>query len=224
MSYIKPNKAELTFASRLLRYLHANAQNGYLVLAVIAWLRSESGRNYRGNNPLNIRRSPYAIGYRKAGNNGSFAIFASLDMAAKASARFLLSNKGNGYELMIATLRRGGTPAQFADIGTDFLRALAKSKWSSGHYGLKGAELTDNNAIYKTTLFKVYSSLTGHPFTIPAYVKPPPKPPPAPRQPRSLRHTISEREYIEPYAAESFYEGRLRPETALPDVPLTLGE
>lgn len=222
MAYVKPSKDELRFAHLLLVNLHANLSNSYLILAIVAWMRSESGRNWRGFNPLNLRPgaddAKYRSGVRLAGHNGHFSVYASLEAGAKATANRLA--RLSYYTDMIAALRRGEKPTKYGDQAVDFLRALVVSKWDAGHYGLKGAELKDPNSIFKTTIYKVFSSLTGHPFTIPAEVAKTPKPPPPPRQPRSLRHTIPVREYIQPYAAETFYEGRLHPETALPDARL----
>jgi hypothetical protein len=61
---VKVKQFELRFAQLFLRALHANERNSYLILAVVAWLRSESGTNYIGNNPLNLRPGADDARYR----------------------------------------------------------------------------------------------------------------------------------------------------------------
>lgn len=222
MAYVKPTATELKFAYRLLLYLHANLQNSYLLLAIVAWTRSESGRNWIGNNPLNIRNSQFATGYRQTKSNGHFALFASVDAAAKATAYFLVHNKGNGYDKMILAATRNGGEKDYAKQGIDFLLALVVSKWDAGHYGLTKTEMLDPKNLYSTTLYKVWSGLLGHKVTLPADVvptKPAAKPPPKPHQPRTLKHEYPQHDYLQPYAAEGFYLARHKAPTVAPGDP-----
>lgn len=203
---------EVSFASSVLKYLGVKdpAANLYLILAIVAWVRSESGKTYLGNNPLNIRNSPFASGYRQTRNhNGHFAIFANLDVAAKASASFLMKNKGVGYEPIIAAAKRtGGTEEQKVNQARDFLTAIAMSKWSSDHYGAADGNVTTNK------LIAVWASLTGHPIprewlvtTKPTPPSPKPKPPVQPPGNAFIGSGVRH-EYVDPYAARNFYEAR----------------
>lgn len=221
---VKPpntTKQEVAFATAFLRYLHANSNNVYLLLAVIAWVRGESGKTYRGNNPLNIRRSKFAISFRQTRGNGQFAVFANLDTAAKASAYLLMHGPGFAhYGLIVAAAQRqaaGAADQQRQAI--DFFQALVMSAWDAGHYGLSEDQRKDPNAIYTTVLYSVWTSLLGHQVILPKAkeaVKKPPKPPPPPAAPRTLVHAIVRREYIQPYAAAEFYERRLKPDATIP--------
>jgi hypothetical protein len=238
--YVKPTHNELVFAYRFLTYLHANTNNSYLILAVVAWLRQESGSRWLGNNPLNIRNSQYASGYRQTKANGHFAIFRTLDAAARASAQFLLRNKGNGYELVVAAARRNGNPAKdYGKQGADFLMALAMSKWDAGHYGtaiygFDGKRGDEHLVILgydqsKNHLIAVWEHLLGHNFTLPADVlplqkaPPEPKPPPPPHQKQGGLHAVPGHEYILPYASATFYEARHEAPLSNPGDPASTG-
>jgi len=227
----KPNTTnqEVLFGYRLIRYLHGNINNIYLLLAVIAWLRSESGQHYIGNNPLNLRPgsddAKYRSGVRKTKGNGYFSMYKSIDAGARATANRLLraGHDYRGYGAMMDAIQRSDTPEgkQTADEAkqeqaVDFMWALILSKWDAGHYGLKGDQLKDPKAIYGTTLYKVFYSLTGHPVNIPADAEPPPKTYPQPKQPRQLTHITPVREYLSPTEARSFYEARNKPIPPMP--------
>lgn len=217
----RPTAAELSFALSFLKYTGVKdpRANAYLLLAIVAWLRQESGglSHVIGNNPFNIRQSPYAIGYRK-GRVGSFAIFASLDAGARASVALLKSDGAHGWRgyglILRAALRAAGSEKDKQRQAIDFLNALALSKWDASHYGTKagmsGDELTAANH-----LIRVWASLLGSKFVIPADpVKPgvPPKKPhpakPKPIQQDDKVYITPIPVYIQPYAAFSFYEER----------------
>lgn len=206
MAKPKVTETEVRFARALLHALHANETNGYLLLAVIAWMRAESGQHYLGNNPFNIRNSSYAIGYRQTAKNGHFAIFKDLGTAAKATAAFLVTNAAIGhYAPIIAAARRGSGSDNGVTQAIDFLTALAMSKWSSDHYGAADGDKTTNR------LIKVWAGLTGTPIPASWFqdTKKPPKPPkPKFRQGVSTLHTPSPADYIQPHTAESFYHAR----------------
>lgn len=207
MAKPKVTEKEVRFARSFLKYGKFNETNTYLLLAVIAWMRSESGQTYLGNNPFNIRKSRFAIGYRKTQNgNGSFAIFKNLDVAAKATVAFLSENaKFGNYGPILASGRRGADNDKEAQSqAIDFLTAIAMSKWSSTHYGAADGNVTNNK------LIKVWAGLTG--TTIPSsWFKDTVKVVKKriiPRQPRSLQHVLPDPGYLQPYAAASFYEAR----------------
>jgi len=123
-----------------------------LVAAVVAWMRAESGSNYRGNNPFNIRAfnktpGPGAIGIRHIPGNGYFNVYATLGDGLRAAANKLIRlRKSYGYGLIIRAAKHGGPG--------DFLLAVAMSSWSSGHYGwsLK----SPNNS-----LVRIYNEISG---------------------------------------------------------------
>jgi hypothetical protein len=209
------SQTEVTFAYRLLQYLHANANNYALLLAIVAWLRSESGHNYIGNNPLNLRPgqddAPYRSGVRQAGKNGYFSVYASIDAGARATANRL--SHLTYYVGIMAAIRRGTSSDLDKQVqATDFMWALILSKWDAGHYGLKGDQLKDPKALYTTTLYKVFYGLYGADIKVPADPAPPKEtPPPAPNQPRTLLHVVPKRIYLDGQAARQFYEARNDP-------------
>lgn len=232
MAKPKVTEREVRFARSFIKYVKGNQQNTYLLLAVIAWVRAEVGVDFRfmrGNNPFNIRRSPYASGVVYTNGNGTFAKFKSLDVAARATVAFLKSNASFGnYGPILAAMRRGdGTDADNARAGYDMLMAVAVSKWSAGHYGYRPAtqghyatrELP--NGTTETywvpgkpekppSLIGIWQGLLG--TTIPTswyqdtvkQVKKVIRP----RQPRSLSHVLPPPAYIQPYAASAFYHDR----------------
>jgi hypothetical protein len=123
-------------ARRFLRVFGADTRNNDLVLAVVAWFRQESGSVSRviGNNPFNIRpgaASKYASGTRR-GRVGGFLTFTTFDRGFMAAAVVLRAlAPAYGYGLVIKAARAGDP------IG--FLAALARSSWSSSHYGARNA-------------------------------------------------------------------------------------
>lgn len=214
---------EVRFAYSFLRAIHANLNNTYLLLAIIAWVRSESGSNYIGNNPLNLRPglddARWRTGVRVARNgNGRFSVYGSLEAAAAASANRLLraGNDYRGYGSMVRAAQRAasGTKAMQGQA-IDFLWALALSKWDAGHYGLDAKERKEPSAIYTTTLYRVWAGLTGSPVTIPGDVINPKKKPPVPKKPPPkatpvavLQPPQEKRDYISAASTKAFYEAR----------------
>jgi hypothetical protein len=221
---------EVAFARSLLKYMHGNVNNIYLLLAVIAWVRSESGTHYIGNNPLNLRPGADDAKYRsgiRQGRVGKFSVYVTLDAGAHATANRLLraGNDYRGYGLVIRAAQRhsGDSAKDQQQQALDFLNALALSKWDAGHYGTSGNPATFDQS--KNNLVKVWARLLGHPVVIPndpapsAKPKPkpkPPKPPPAPKQPRAVEHVVPKRDYLDGYAQKNWYEERHAP---LPNVP-----
>ena len=219
---LKPQSREVAFAQAMLRYLGADYKNPYLITAIIAWIRGESGQRYLGNNPLNIRNSKYANGFRQTKSNGKFATFKNLAIAGKASAYFLLQNKGHGYEAVIAELRRHpSSEAGRQRQGVNFLNKLALSDWSSGHYGLAHRvtyytyehgfnnptahtklelypkkTLTYDFMFRHNKLIPIWQGILGQKFTIPADPQKPAAQPPSkpkpPPQPKQPRSFIND--------------------------------
>lgn len=226
MAKAKTSKAEVSFALSFLKYAGVrNPQgNAYLLLAVIAWLRQESGGLGRviGNNPFNIRSSPFASGYRTSRGNGKFAIFKSLDAGARATIALLKSDGANGwrgYGRIMRTLRMGtgGSAEQQRDQAIQFLTAVALSRWDAAHYGSMVGQDIGTYDGRKNHLIQVWSRLLGAPVILPApkAAKPKVVEPPQPRitfyrQPQFAR--------LEPYAAF-----RLLKERTQADKPLTGG-
>jgi hypothetical protein len=212
----KATVKERQFAEAFLREVGADIRNIYLVTAVVAWMRQESGQHYIGNNVFNIRNSKLASGYRQSKGNGHFAIFASLAIAAKATALFLVGNSrsGYGYDKVLAALRRSNdnTVKGEQKQGIDFLAALAMSKWDAAHYGAPHGEPWLNH------LIKTWATITGLP-PIPAEKNQTSRPAPRAR-PTPLHGNrnpdLQKGVYIEPHAAQTFYEARHAADEPLP--------
>lgn len=213
MAVPKITKQEVQFASALIHALGGNEASGYLLRAFIAWLRAESGQHYLYNNPLNIRKSPFASGYRK-GRVGTFAIFKDLATAGKATAYFLTHNKGFGYERILAAARRSavGDAAQVLQA-RDVLAAIGMSKWSADQYGSMRSghyEERDNR------IAGIWYSLTGLPIPKSYFAPPPEKKTTQPKkvakkvrhQPTPTFHFQQPADFISPYGARDFYEER----------------
>lgn len=207
---------ERRFAEAFLKFMGADTQNIYLVTAVIAWMRKESGTTYIGNNVFNLRPgaddAKYRSGVRKAGNgNGYFSVYATLENAAKATANRLIAagHDYRGYWKVVNALRRSnaGTVKDKQQQALDFLTALAMSKWSATHYG------APNGEPWKNGLVRIWASITGLP-ALPA--EPPKKPRVRPSAPRDLNTELTPAQYLDPYEARAFYAARHAPEPPLP--------
>ena len=226
MGQPKLKQFEVQFARSILKYAKGNVNNIYLLLAIIAWVRKESGQRYIGNNPLNLRPggdiAQFMSGKRK-GPVGYFAVFRNLDIAAKATIRRLsVVGAWAGYKPVLAAMRRGGDQV---DQARDFLIAIAKSKWSADHYGYKPAtqgkwvtrELPNGSTetiwvpgkpeVMPKVLMEIWSALTGMKIPDSWFVEKVVKKRRIvkPRQPRSLQHVLPRHDYIAPYAASQFY-------------------
>lgn len=199
---------EVRFAYLLLHYLHANVNNVYLLLSVIAWIRGENGTQY---NPLNL---PHRS-------------FSSVTAAAYATAQFLAGH--TQYKTLLAAIRRGTkSTADMQTQGIDVLTAVAMSAWDGHYYGTRTLVYNKRYAEWvlspfdnsKNLLISLWANLLGHPVTIPADVLPQPKPlpTPAPRPapPKGTIHPIDNPNYLPPYGALQFYEGRRAPTPVVP--------
>lgn len=129
----KPNTAEILGAQMFLRVLGADYKNRYMIKAVIAWFRQESGGISKviHNNPFNIRpgsMSKYSDGTWQ-GNVGTFLSFSTLSKGFGAAAMLLKTLAPSyGYGAVIYAARNGNAGR--------FLGAIALSSWSGSHYGV----------------------------------------------------------------------------------------
>lgn len=207
---------EIRFALALLKYLRANVNNAYLIRAIVAWTRAESGVNWEGNNPLRI---------------GHGQRFSSITAAAQATARKLIA--GAQYRPMLRRIREApqGDQQQGAQA-YDFLMLLATSDWDARHYGMmrlaparpgqKKKWVFDPNG-QPSALLNVWNKLLDMPFTIPGDPIKPPKQPKPPRQPKVQElPTTLHHEYIDPYQALHFYEARHEIIPPVPGSPLSV--
>jgi hypothetical protein len=147
----KPNLAEIRGAQMFLRVLGADWHDPYMVKAVIAWFRQESGGVSKviQNNPFNIRpgiASSYANGVWR-GRVGLFLSFSTLTRGFAAAALVLKTLAPRyGYGTVIKAAQSGNA--------LRFLAALALSSWDGSHYGTtsKASAYTTKNhliVVYK---------------------------------------------------------------------------
>jgi hypothetical protein len=124
--------AERRGSQAFLAALGVDWHDPYMVRAVTAWFRQESGGISRviGNNPFNIRpgvASSISNGTRPGGV-GVFLTFSSLNRGFTAAAMVLKELAPRyGYGTVVTAARRRQA------IG--FLAALANSSWDAAHYG-----------------------------------------------------------------------------------------
>jgi hypothetical protein len=216
----KVSVAEAQFAYYFLQKLGGNVNNTYLITAVVAWMRAESGGLSRviGNNPFNIRESKYAVSYRYPKGNGRFSVFASLKMGAYAAADMLIraGSDWRRYDRIVKAARSAPKTAKGQqDQGHSFIIGVVISAWDAGRYHLGPgansiADYNDNNLLFRT-----WAGITGVPsFTIPAEPTGPtpeqieyekrkkrPKPPPPLAPPSTHKNLV----YLDPYEARGFY-------------------
>jgi hypothetical protein len=196
---------ERRFAEAFLKFMGSDAKNVYLVTAVIAWMRQESGSNYIGNNVFNLRPgkddAKFRSGVRKSKNgNGYFSVYPSLEAAAKATANRLISagHDYRGYDKIVAAVRRAsdGSAKDQQEQGLDFLTAVAMSKWDASHYGSPNGDAWSNH------LVAVWATITGLPALPAEKVK---QPKPRPSAPRDLNTNLLPGQFIDPYEIRRFY-------------------
>lgn len=138
---------ETDIASAFLKELGA-PDTKLMRLAVIAWLRQESGRTIIGNNPWNIRPNAGDADLRSGtrtsiNGNGKFSVYPNVMVGAKAAARMLVraGKDWRRYDRVVAAARRNDP------IG--FLNALAHSAWDAGRYGTKNGGANHLLRVYK---------------------------------------------------------------------------
>ena len=229
MSNSKTKAAETTFAQAFIKQLGGDINNVYLITAVVAWMRQESGGLSKvvGNNPFNLRPgrddARFRSGTRKSKKgNGTFSVYASLAKGAQAAANRLISAGSDyrGYDAIVAAAR-GKYSQRVEDQqkqARDFLKGVAMSKWDASHYGaIIHQKIEDGRYedIYQESwnhLIKVWQNIPGVNW-VPVAVKPPPvkqppKPPPRPAVQLAINPALGVGNYIKPYAARTFYEQR----------------
>lgn len=208
MATVKPlTEKEVRFARAFLHATHANEANGYLLLAVIAWLRGSA--------------KAFAFTQYASRAAGVAALIRTLKVGgAKAGYAIVLKRLMDATPAADQKKREAQQVAQ----AMDFLNLLAMSKWDATHFGTQTYTLTGSPAagqtkvpgpldLTKNSLIKIWAQLTGKPipsswFTDPA---PKPPPPPPPRKPgvKGIDHGQPKPNYIDPYAAGRMYAERL---------------
>lgn len=188
---------QVRFARAFLKAIRANQTNGYLLLAVIAWLKSDRDVKY-------------------------FYRWRDYKKGADALARVLLYNpkaSSKGYRAVVKALR-GTRDDQLDSKGKriegsgnalqakDFLTALAMSKFSKSHYGSPTGDEYNNKLIKAWAKLTTGRAIPNNWFVDVVLVKPKPPKKEPPRQPRSLAHVMPKPDYLQPYAARQFYEER----------------
>jgi len=219
------SEREVRMARSFIKAIKGNQSNGYLLLAVIAWQRHMS----KGSEAFFKSLSKYT------------AFEAGRRLAAKLISNVNLDKKH--YVGVLASLRRtsGGSVKQ----ARDFMVAIQLSKWDKNKYGYKPfAEGHWETYTISLPPFKIdkwvpeqqehdplaitWAKLTGQNIPKQFFIDkvitvttPAPKPKPAPpRQPRSLLHVANPADYLLPYAASTFYAGRIHlsdPRNILPN-------
>jgi hypothetical protein len=199
---------EAAFATAFLRSIHANYQNLYLVLAVVAWMR-ESGQTANGSYKFN---NPFGDTH----NGGQLVHYSSMGAAAKALAsKFLHSTDPNIAQALVRIRQmlgngQGLSKSAAADLSKanaaqaeDLLTKLAESNWAVLHYDSPDGDPSTNQLM--TTWYKLtqtgYSVKTK--VTKPAQGRKAP-----PQQPRSQYEHFPIDGYIQPYAEYTFYTER----------------
>lgn len=225
------SEREVRLARSFIKAIHGNPNNGYLLLAVIAWQRAMT----KSHDAFFKSLSKYS------------STVAGSKLAAKLVARANLDSKH--YVGVLKSLRNTPKEAGYASQARDFILAISQSKWDKNHYGYKPyveghwetkmvynpqyGEPTPQQVWVPTQeevnpLEQSWAKLTGHNIPKAYFVDAagstttvtPPPPPPKPRQPRSLVHVLPEPDYIRPYGAANFYSGRPHlgdPRNILPD-------
>jgi len=225
MSNMKAKAAEVGFAQAFLKQLGGDYNNIYLITAVVAWMRQESGGLSKviGNNPFNLRPGRddlrFRSGTRKSKNgNGFFSVYASLAKGAQAAANRLISAGSDyrGYNDIVSAARGNYSkqPGDQALQARDFLKAIAMSKWNASHYGALDITGPPDERHYgeeyhedANHLIMLWRKFTG--LTFPAVKNPMPKPPRnRPKPQKSLIMALPLGNYIKPYAARTFFEQR----------------
>jgi len=216
---------ETAFAIAFLKALKGDYQNVYLITAVVAWLRQESGGLSRviGNNPFNLRPGAddarFRSGIRTSRNgNGRFSMYATLAKGAQAAANRLLKagNDYRGYAPIVKAVRGNYSkrPEDQQLQARDFLKAVAMSKWDASHYGAVTYTYGPYNthmpvyheeANHLIKLWRRFTGVTMPPVKTPTPPAPPPKARPSSQQSIYMQYSQT---FIDPYAARRFYEAR----------------
>ena len=143
---------EILGAKAFLHVFGINNPSTYLIRAVVAWYRQESGTMPKiiGNNPFNIKVG--AASKLSTGNRpGGFLTFPDLKTGFAAPAVVIkgLSPRYGYADVVTALYNRSAL---------EFLSALAKSGWSETHYGWTPG--TNARSATHNHLVKLYAELT----------------------------------------------------------------
>lgn len=115
-----------------------NPNDKGIVRAIAIWIAYESGTRILSNNPWNLRPGhDYSTCSRGTDNKG-FTVFCTWQDGVKATSQRLSKDDYRGYRPVYDAIRQGRPLAFFA--------ALARSKWSSDHYGGGGKFVTAFNS------------------------------------------------------------------------------
>jgi hypothetical protein len=190
MAKLLVTEHQVRFARAFLKAIKGNQNNGYLLLAVIAWLKNDADAKH-------------------------FFRYKSTTAGATALARVLMYNpkrKEKGYLQVLKAARRMGKEKGYVQQAKDFLGYLAISKFQKSHYGSPdGNEVT--NKLIKTWLRLTGGKAIPNAWFIDTVVvkskakEPKPKKPPF-RQARSGSHALPLVNFLQPYAARDFYAAR----------------
>lgn len=155
----KLTEREVRFARALLRALHANETNGYLLLAIIAWLRGGSAPSWVGNNPLGLKDA-----------KGHLMRFKTYLQAAQAVARRLQTGSDPAYKAIVKAAQRQVTGQDEQVMqAMDFMLGLALSRWDTTHFGMSILHVYGSRKVYvldpehteKNLLVQIWAQLTG---------------------------------------------------------------
>lgn len=156
-------------ARELIRDVGGDPSNAAMVRAVSIWVSYESGSQILSNNPWNLRPGSDYNTCNKGADSKNFTVFCSWQDGVKASAQRLSHDDYRGYRPIYNAIQRGDP------LG--FFSALAKSKWSSDHYGGGGKFVTafKSGTNYNRTLS--FGSRAGSPSAPKPSDKPDSRPP-----------------------------------------------
>lgn len=218
----KITRREFLLARGFLNGLKGNSQNTYLILAVVAWMRA-MGKAHDPYWKSLSRLAPSLAGARLARH-----------LAAKAASGKYKAE----YKAIISRLReQHAKGTAMANQAKDFILGIVKSHYDKKHYGYKpyveGHYVTTyeyvpgssgNPIVEKTVwvpeqqganpLYNAWAALTNSPnipdswwITVTKTTKTKVIPP-RPHQPRSLLHAQPQRDYIQPYQAQRWYDAK----------------
>lgn len=224
MAKAKITHREFLLARAFLKKVGANVQNTYLLLAIVAWTRA-----------MGKAHDPFWNGLRNASAASAGTRLAQNLINKSKVSKYAAEYKAILYRMR---QQLGGTSAKaqaaMAAQAVDVLLGINKSHYDSKHYGYH--EATDGHLVTKwvysgrgypeqvTTwvpatafadpLTASWAALTNHPNIPDSWWVTTTKTttvrhvPARPHQPRSLQHVQPRADYIQPYAAVTFYDAK----------------
>jgi hypothetical protein len=114
-------------AKQLITDVGGNPNNKLMVRAIEVWVAGESGTHILSNNPWNLRPGTDYTACNSGADSSNFTVFCTWQDGVKATAQRLSHNDYRGYRPVYDAIQQGKPLA--------FFTALARSKWSSDHYG-----------------------------------------------------------------------------------------